>query len=174
MNTLKIMKSGLAAVLLSFAATAAWAQEMDASEFVNEASAKGIAEIETAKMALETSEDKHIREFANWMIKDHTKANEKMREIAQQKNIEMADDAGLLDQGKAMMLELRDGEDFNEAYINNQVVAHEQTIELFQRASRELDEEHAELHKLVEQTIPKLQEHHARVRQLQERMNASE
>ncbi|MBL4833692.1 MAG: DUF4142 domain-containing protein [Pseudomonas sp.] len=174
MNTIKIMKSGVLAVLFAFTTTAAWAQQMDAGEFIDEASAKGIAEIETAKMALETSEDKQVREFAEWMIKDHTKANEKLREIAQQKNIEMADDAGLLDQGKAMMLELRDGEDFNEAYINNQVVAHEQTIELFQRASRELDEEHAELHKLVEQTIPKLQEHHARVRQLQERMNASE
>ena len=172
MNTMKVMKNGLIAALLSCTAVAAWAQEMDAGEFINEASAKGIAEIETAKMALETSEDKHIREFANWMIKDHTNVNEKMREIAQQKNIEMADDAGLLDQGKAMMLELRDGEDFNEAYINNQVVAHEQTIELFQRASRELDDEHEELHKLVEETQPKLQEHHARARQLQERMNA--
>lgn len=172
MNTIKIMKNGLLAALLAFTSGAVWAQEMDASEFVNEASAKGIAEIETAKMALETSEDKHIREYADWMIKDHTRVNEQMREISQQKDVEMADDAGLLDQGKAMMLELRDGEDFNEAYMNNQMVAHEQTIELFQRASRELDQEHEELHKLVEQTLPKLQEHHARARQLQERMNA--
>lgn len=171
MNTMTLLKKGLVAMLLAGAASAAWA-DMAASEFIDEASAKGIAEIETAKMALETSEDKHVREFADWMIKDHTRVNEKMRDIAQQKDIEMADDAGLLDQGKAMMLELRDGEDFNEAYMNNQVVAHEQTIELFQRASRELDSRHEELHRLVEETLPKLQEHHARARQLQERMNA--
>lgn len=36
-----------------------------------------------------------------------------------------------MNKAKAMILELRDGEDFNEAYANNQVVAHEQTIELY-------------------------------------------
>lgn len=171
MTALKLCKNGLFAILLACTASAAWA-DMDAAEFIDEASAKGIAEIETAKMALETSQDKHIREFADWMIEDHTKVNEKMREIAQQKNIDVADDAGLMDQGKAMVLEMRDGEDFNEAYANNQVVAHEQTIDLFQRGSRELDEQHEELHQLIEETLPKLQEHHARARQLQERMQA--
>lgn len=172
MQSMTMLKGSLLAAIFAFTANTAIAQQMDAGDFVDTASAKGIAEIETAKMALETSEDKDIRAFADMMIKDHTKVNEKLREIVKNREIEMSDDATLMDQGKAMILEMRDGEGFNEAYINNQVTAHEQTIELFEEASRNLDKDQKELHALVKKTLPKLQEHHAKARELQERMEA--
>ncbi|MCQ4305935.1 DUF4142 domain-containing protein, partial [Pseudomonas stutzeri] len=56
-TTTKTFFSGALALLFGFAANIALAAEGD--NFVDEASAKGIAEIETAKMALDkgTSED---------------------------------------------------------------------------------------------------------------------
>lgn len=129
---------------------------VDAEEFLEEASAKGVAEIETARLALEQATSDKVKEFANMMIKDHAAANEKMAELAASKNLEISDEATLMDKAKAMILDARDGESFDAAYANNQVVAHEQTIELFERAARSED---AEIAAFAKKTLPKLKEH---------------
>lgn len=109
-------------------------EPIDVEDFVETASAKGIAEIETARMALDEGTEQ-VHEFANRMIEDHTKANNELKDIARQQNLEVADDPTLMDQAKAMILSIRDNESFDEAYIENQINAHEETIELFERAS---------------------------------------
>ncbi|HIZ50886.1 MAG TPA: DUF4142 domain-containing protein [Candidatus Pseudomonas excrementavium] len=129
---------------------------IDADDFLEEASAKGVAEIETARKALEQSQSEQVKEFANMMIKDHAAANEKMAELAASKNLEISDEATLMDKAKAMILDARDGESFDAAYANNQVAAHEQTIELFERAARSDD---AEVASFAKETLPKLKDH---------------
>lgn len=129
---------------------------IDANDFLEEASAKGVAEIETARKALEQSQSEQVKEFANMMIKDHAAANEKMAELAASKDLEISDEATLMDKAKAMILDARDGESFDAAYANNQVAAHEQTIELYERAARSDD---AEIASFAKETLPKLKEH---------------
>ena len=77
--------------------------------------------------------DDGFKTFAQMMIDDHTKANQELAQLAQAKDLEMSDEATLMDKAKAMILKLRDGENFDEAYANNQVKAHEETIELFKK-----------------------------------------
>lgn len=137
---------------------------IEAEEFVETATAKGIAEIETAKLALERGTQK-IHEFANKMITDHTQANERLAEIARQQNLEVADNATLIDRAQALMLRLSDGKSFDEAYIDNQVTAHEDTIMLFQRAA---NSSLGEFSSFAEKTAPKLEEHLRMARELNE------
>src|SRR3546814_15759496 len=94
----------------------------EGENFVDEASAKGIAEIETAKMALDKGTSEDVKQFAQMMIDDHTKANQELAQLAQAKDLEMSDEATLMDKAKAMILKLRDGENFDEAYANNQEI----------------------------------------------------
>ena len=70
--------------------------------------------------------------------------------------MEVADDAELVSKAKAMILQLRDGESFDRAYANNQVVAHEQTIELFRQA---VSSEDAQVSAFAKETLPKLEHH---------------
>lgn len=135
---------------------------IDDADFIEEASAKGMAEIETGKMALERGTDA-VEEFAQRMIDDHGKANAKLKELAQKHDLEMSDEATLMDKAKAMTLQVREGESFDEAYANNQVNAHEQTIELFQRASKS---DNAEISAFAQKTLPKLEEHLTMAREL--------
>jgi predicted outer membrane protein len=128
---------------------------IDAEEFVETASAKGIAEIETARMALEEGTS-NVHEFANRMIQDHTKANSELKYIARQADLEVADDPMLMDRAKAMMLSVREGQSFDEAYIENQINAHEETIKLFERASHS---DNAEIRAYAREKLPKLREH---------------
>lgn len=130
----------------------------EGENFIDEASAKGIAEIETAKLALDKSEAEDIRTFAQKMIDDHTQANQKLAELASQHDdLELSDEATPMDKAKAMILQFREGDNFDQAYANNQVVAHEQTIELFREYAQ--NGENAELKQFAEQTLPKLEQH---------------
>ena len=135
---------------------------IEADDFINEASAKNLAEIETAKMALENASSQEVKEYARKLLEDHKSANQQLRQLAQKKNVELADDPALMDQAKAAILEQRD-ESFDEAYANNQVAAHEQTIELFEQASRSND---PDIKGYAEQMLPKLKQHLDKAREL--------
>ena len=145
------------------AGTDANRDSIDADDFFEEASAMGVAEIETGRIALEESENAEVRAFAERMIKDHAAANKKMAEIAAEKDLEISDEAKLMDRARTMILDARDGESFDDAYANNQVAAHERSIELFERATRSDD---AEVAAFAKKTLPKLQEHLEEARKL--------
>lgn len=147
------------------------AGSIDAEDFVEEASAKSLAEIETARTAIQKTESAVVREFAQAMIADHTKANQELKRLANAKKLDVADDAELMNQAKAFILKQRDGESFDEAYANNQVVAHEQSIELFKKAAMMKD---AELKAFAQKTLPKLEHHLQMAQELAMATGASE
>lgn len=129
----------------------------EASDFVEEASAKGLAEVQTGRLALEKAKSQDVKKFAQRMIEDHSSANQQLAALAKGANIKVADEAALTDKAKAMILKQRDGEDFETAYANNQVAAHEQTIELF--SSYIETGKNAALKAFAQQTLPALKHH---------------
>lgn len=139
------------------------AESISREEFVEEASAKGVAEIETAKLALEKSQNEAIKGFAQMMIDDHRQANQKLADLAKSKDLEVSDDAELLNKAKAMVLKMRGEASFDKAYMNNQVVAHRETIELFRRG---VNADDAEIAAFARETLPKLEQHLQRAEQL--------
>ncbi|WP_434771944.1 DUF4142 domain-containing protein [Pseudomonas entomophila] len=150
----KKLQAGICSVLFAFAAQAVMAAEP--ADFVDEASAKGIAEIEAGKLAQQKSQSADVKTFAQMMVDDHTKANEQLKGIAQTKNIKVATDAELMDKAKKLILDIRD-ESFDRSYANNQVKAHEQTIELFKKEAK--DGKDADVKKFAADTLPKLEAH---------------
>ena len=74
-----------------------------------------------------------------------------------QKKLEVSTDAELLDKAKSMILDLRSAKSFDQAYANNQVKAHEATIEIFKDEIKNGDD--AQLKEFATATLPKLQAH---------------
>ncbi|WNW12418.1 DUF4142 domain-containing protein [Pseudomonas sp. DTU_2021_1001937_2_SI_NGA_ILE_001] len=157
----KVFRAGALSLMVAMASATAFAA--DPEDFVDEASAKGIAEIEAGKMALQKSQSADVKTFAQMMIDDHTAANAKLKAIAEQKKLKVSDDAQLMDKAKAMILDIRE-ESFDRSYANNQVKAHEQTIELFEEEAK--DSKDAELKAFAEATLPKLKAHLAKAKEL--------
>lgn len=151
-----LTKSALVCIFGATSSLAFAADKIDADDFVDEVSAKGIAEVESAKLALEKSKSSDVQAFAQKMITDHSSANMQLAGIAARKNLEVSDEAELTTKAKKFILEQRDGESFDEAYANNQVEAHKDTIELFERAAVSDD---AEIAAFAKQTLPKLKQH---------------
>ncbi len=154
MKIIKILLTS--ALLIGFSATALAKDTIDAEDFVEDASATNIAEIESAKLALQKSTAADVKAFAQLMITDHTAANAKLKAIAQQKNLKVSTEAELMKKAKAMILKQRDGESFNAAYARSQVADHKSAIELFKEAAVSED---AELAGFATATLPTLEHH---------------
>lgn len=155
MNTL--LRNSAFALAFTFAGAVHAAQ--DADDFVEDASAKGIAEVEAGKLAQKNATASDVKAFADKMVKDHSQANEKLKAIAATKKLNVSDDAALMDKAKAkaMILELRSAKSFDQAYANNQVKAHEATIELFNTYVNEGTD--ADLKAFAQKTLPTLEHH---------------
>ncbi|MBV4484666.1 DUF4142 domain-containing protein [Pseudomonas sp. SWRI153] len=140
------------------------------NDFVENAAANGIAEIETSRLALEKSQSADIKAFANQMITDHSKANDELAKIAQANDLEVPDATTLTKQAKAKLLEMRD-ESFDAAYANNQVMAHEETIALFEKQVDAKTDDKAkgtpELKAFAQKMLPDLKKHLAHAKELQ-------
>jgi len=140
------------------------------NDFVDNAAAGGIAEIETSRLALEKSQSADIKAFANMMITDHGKANDELATIAKANDIEVPDTTTLVKQAKEKILEVRD-ESFDAAYANNQVKAHEETIELFKKQANTVTDDKVkgatELKAFAQKMLPALENHLAAAKELQ-------
>ncbi|MEZ1317944.1 DUF4142 domain-containing protein [Pseudomonas fluorescens] len=140
------------------------------NDFVDNAAAGGIAEIETSRLALEKSQSADIKAFANMMITDHGKANDELATIAKKNDIEVPDTTTLVKQAKEKILDMRD-ESFDAAYANNQVKAHEETIELFKKEANSVTDDKVkgatELKGFAQKMLPALEKHLEMAKKLQ-------
>ena len=156
MKSLKGIFTGIGFVACMGMAAQVFADDIDADDFVDEASAKGIAEVDAGKLALQKSTSPIVKSFAQQMINDHTKANTELSAIAKSKKLEVASEAELKNKAKAFILKQRDGESFDEAYANNQVMAHKEAIALFKKG---LSTDDADINAYAKSTLPKLEHH---------------
>lgn len=152
-------------VLLLGASLVGAASAGSPAEFIDTASASGIAEIETSRLAIQKTTSTDINSFAVEMIKDHTDANRDLKAIAAHHDLPMAPEAEILDRARKLMLQVQEGESFDIAYVANQIKAHEDAIQLFKDEA-----EHSaspELKAFAIQTLPKLQMHLDMARKLE-------
>lgn len=167
MDGFNLRQLGLA-VALSTSMGMAWAAT--SSDFVDNAAAGGIAEIETSKLALEKSSSADVKAFANMMITDHTKANEELISLAKKHDIEVPDETTLVKKAKAKILDMRE-ESFDAAYANNQVMAHEETIALFKKEAETVTDDkkpgNTELKAFAQKMLPDLEKHLQMAKKLQ-------
>ncbi|UWF47001.1 DUF4142 domain-containing protein [Pseudomonas sp. N3-W] len=132
------------------------------NDFVDNAAAGGISEIETSRLALQKSSSADVKDFANMMITDHSKANDELAAIAQKNDIKVPDSTTLVKQAKEKILDMRD-DSFDAAYANNQVKAHEDTIALFKKEADTVTDDQVkgatELKGFAQKMLPALQKH---------------
>ncbi|MDI2590553.1 DUF4142 domain-containing protein [Pseudomonas sp. 681] len=140
------------------------------NDFVDNAAAGGISEIETSRLALQKSSSADVKDFANMMITDHSKANDELAAIAQKNDIKVPDSTTLVKQAKEKILDMRD-DSFDAAYANNQVKAHEDTIALFKKEADTVTDDQVkgatELKGFAQKMLPALQKHLDMAKKLQ-------
>jgi len=98
--------------------------------FIRAAVTSGLAEVEFARLAEQRGANGSVKEFAHRMVSDHGAANDKLSALAKASGVPVPDQ---LDQEqKAMRAELEQssGGQFDRAYIQGQIINHQQTAQL--------------------------------------------
>ena len=149
--------------LLSLCASSAFAQSP--AEFINDASAQGMADIEASRLAHQKSESKEVKDYTIVVINDRTTANQHLAKIAKQLDLPVAPREEVVDKAKALMPQVMDGETFDQAYAASQVKTTQAAIEQLQQAAQTT--EVPEIKAFAEETLPKLQNHLQMARALQ-------
>ncbi|HEY7383954.1 MAG TPA: DUF4142 domain-containing protein [Beijerinckiaceae bacterium] len=138
-------------------------QATSATEFVNKAAVSNMFEIQSSQLALEKTQQDQVRQFAQRMVKDHTGAGERLKSAAQGQTVPTS-----LDQQHTQMLEtLRSasGAGFDRNYVQMQVTAHREAVDLFDKYAQNGDDQ--QLKQFAGQTLPSLREHLQSIEQIQ-------
>jgi len=135
-------------------------------QFLDDAAEAGATEIEGSKLALEKGQHAEIKTFAQKMIDDHTKVAQQLAELAKSKGYDVPTEPSLMQKAKLKALGLRD-EGFDEAYANEiGVSAHEDAVELFEKASQDVQD--PDVKQFAIETLPSLETHLERAKTLQQ------
>jgi putative membrane protein len=125
--------------------------------FVNDAAMSNVAEIMLAQIALQEATDSDVRAFAQQMITEHTAALTTLVQLATAKGITLPTGFSSLTPGSFPSSLTHDERQFDITYMSGQVLAHERSIDLFEKeAARGSD---PDLRAYAQNNLPDLQEH---------------
>jgi putative membrane protein len=130
------------------------------ADFVTEASASDMFEIESSKLALQKGDDA-TKTFAQQMIADHEKTTAELKALLASGKVQGSPVTALTDDDKQEVDDLAklEAADFNKEYIGDQVDAHEDAVDLFKRYAEE--GENSDLKAWAAKTLPALEHHYA-------------
>ena len=173
------------------ASTTARAETLTTGEFTRAAQASDSFEIQSSRLVLQRSQNPQLRQFAQHMIDDHQKTTEQLTELMQKmpaggrvmgpgasgssapgtfssmaEGQGTAKTLGMDQQHQALLrqLEQANGAAFDRLYAEQQMVSHQQAVDMFANYAQSGDQ--AALRRWAAQTLPSLQEHLAMAKRL--------
>lgn len=136
--------------------------------FMTEAAKGGMEEIELSKLALNKATNKEVRDFAQKMVTDHTKASGELKALAAKKKFTLP--AVLTPEQVSMATDMAKvpSEEFDEEYVDAMVKDHEKDVSLFEAQSKNGTD--ADAKAFAAKTLPTLQMHLTMIKALQGKM----
>lgn len=128
----------------------------DAS-FMREAAADSLAEIQLGHIALDKSSSGQVKELAQRIIDDHTKANDQLMTIAERKQVTLPTAPMPKQKKEADKLQAMSGTAFDQAYARTMVKDHRKAVKLFGMESQKASD--PDVKQFASATLPVLKTH---------------
>lgn len=127
-------------------------------DFVKQAAISDMFEIESSKLA-NARADAKSKTFAAKMVKDHTETSTELKSLVQGGKVKAEIPAALdsAHQGKLDKLKAAQGGDFDKMYDDNQIEAHKDAVNMFERYANGGD--NPALKAFASKHLPHLKEH---------------
>lgn len=135
----------------------------DGATFLKKAAVGGIMEVEAAKIALTNANSAEVKNFAQQMLTDHTKANKELKDLAAKKKIITPDALPADEQIHMDAMKKMNGNEFDKHYIAMMVTDHEKTVKLFEQGKQNKD---ASLKNWATNTLAVIEGHTEKAKQL--------
>jgi putative membrane protein len=129
----------------------------DTTSFMQKAAIGGMMEVELGKMAQEKASNAKVKEFGAMMVRDHTKANAELKQLAQSRDVTLPTSYPEKDRAHVDEMKKMTGDAFDKHYMKMMVDDHAKTIELFKLAAKNSD---VNISKFAAKTLPVLEAHH--------------
>lgn len=125
--------------------------------FVKKAAEGGMAEVELGQLAQQKAESSDVKQFAQRMVDDHSKANDQLKQLAQQNGVTLPTSLSAKDQADKDRLSKLSGEQFDKAYMHHMVMDHKKDVAEFKKESTSAQD--PSVKSFASQTLPTLQSH---------------
>jgi putative membrane protein len=103
------------------------------ADFAVAAADGGLLEVQLGTLALTKAASQQVKQFAQMMVDDHTKANNELKAIASRKNITLPDVMSEKCQKKYYDMDKKQGADFDKDYMDLMVKDHKDDIDKFEK-----------------------------------------
>ncbi|MBV8201429.1 MAG: DUF4142 domain-containing protein [Acidobacteria bacterium] len=139
--------------------------------FVMAAARGGLAEVELGKLAASKATDPDVKSFGQRMVDDHSKANDKLRQVASQKGVPIPSDLDRKTRSELDRLAKLSGSEFDRTYVKMMVKDHVKDVAEFNReATRAHD---SQVRQFVSETLPIIQDHLKMAKDLESKVGLS-
>jgi len=137
-------------------------------DFVQKAAAGGLFEVEAGKIAEKKASNAQVRQFAARMVRDHSEADNKLKQIVSADGGTVPNDLDPEHQQALQQLTSQQGPDFDRNYMQTMVKDHDTDAQAFGRAVQSLDD--PKLKTFAQQTLKVIDEHDKMAHQITEKM----
>lgn len=135
------------------------------AKFVRTAAESGMAEVRMGQLIKESAQSPELRQFGERLVTDHTKANQELNQIAATKGVSPPSQPAQKHEKMLEHLSKLKGAEFDRAAQKHAVMHHQEDVQLFEKASRNLND--SELKAFASRTLPVLKEHLEMAKKLQ-------
>lgn len=129
----------------------------DAIDFAKKAAIGGMMEVQLGQLAQQKASNQRVKDFGQMMVTDHSQANDQLKNVASQTNIQLPTSLDDDHQKKVNDLSNKSGKDFDKAYMSMMVDDHKKDIKEFQDAAKNLKDQ--QVKDFATNTLPVLQKH---------------
>ncbi|MGA7794271.1 MAG: DUF4142 domain-containing protein [Candidatus Acidiferrales bacterium] len=141
----------------STAKTKSTAAMMSDTDFAKTAAEGGFAEVRFGELAEDKATNKDVKELAQRMVTDHTKADDSLTTAASKDSIAIPSQLNAKDQATYVRLSQLSGTTFDRDYARDMVRDHETDIAMFRHEAS--DGKDASIKSFAAQTLPTLEDH---------------
>lgn len=132
-------------------------------DFMKNAAEANKAEVQASQLAVRKATDPAVKDFAQTMIDDHTKAQDRLQKIGKDKGVQLPSEPSTAQKSKLDELRAANGSEFDRKFSENiGIEAHHKAIDLFRKESDKGRD--PDVKSFAETTLPKL-EHHLQIAQ---------
>ena len=134
------------------------------SDFAMKAAAGGMAEVKMGQLAQEKGTSDAVKAFGQRMVDDHSKAGDKLKDVAAKAGMTLPADVSKTDQHEYDRLAKLSGKDFDQAYAQAMVKDHVTDIAEFKKEAMSGGD--PGLKQFATETLPTLQDHLKQAREM--------
>jgi putative membrane protein len=140
--------------------------QMTDAQFVQTVANSNAFEIQSSELAAQRAARQDVKQFAQRMVQDHTSATQQLQQLAASSNLPTptpqlsSDMSSRLDRLRGLT-----GEEFDDAYLDAQVAAHEEAVRTFE--SYVANAPAGQLRDWASSTLPSLRTHLSQVQNLE-------